>query len=94
LIGEIDLYNAHEVASTLGEIAQERPGRVVVDLSEVEFVDSTALGALIQGRKQLGENGLVLAAPGPEVSRALEVAGLIEHFPVRDSVDAALERQS
>lgn len=94
LVGEIDLYNAHEVGSALGEIANERPGRVVVDLSEVEFVDSTALGALIEGRRQLGENGLVLAAPGPEVRRALEVAGLIDHFPVSDSVDAALERAS
>jgi len=94
LVGEIDLYNAQEVASALGEIANERPGLVVVDLSEVEFVDSTALGALIEGRRQLGENGLVLAAPGPEVRRALEVAGLIQHFPVRDSVDAVLENQS
>ena len=91
LVGEIDLYNAEEVGSALAGLAAEQPQRVVVDLSEVEFVDSTALGALIEARRQLGESALVLAAPLPEVRRALEVAGLIDHFPVRDSVDAALE---
>jgi anti-sigma B factor antagonist len=90
LAGEIDLYNAGEVGDALREIVQEEPSRVVVDLAEVEFVDSTALGTLIEARKQLAAGGLVLAAPGPEVRRALEVAGLIEHFPVRDSVDDAL----
>jgi anti-sigma B factor antagonist len=91
LVGEIDLYNAEEVAGALAELAGEHHGRVVVDLSEVEFVDSTALGTLIEARKQLGDGALVLAAPGQEVRRALEVAGLIDHFPVRNTVDAALE---
>ncbi len=43
LAGEIDLYNAGEVGSALQEIAGSDPARVVVDLGEVEFVDSTAL---------------------------------------------------
>jgi anti-anti-sigma factor len=90
LVGEIDLYNASEVGSALGEITREEPPRVVIDLAEVEFVDSTALGTLIEARKQLGTGALILAAPAQEVRRALEVAGLIDHFPVRDSVDAAL----
>jgi len=90
LVGEIDLYNAADVGSALGRIASEQPGRIVVDLAEVEFVDSTALGALIQARKELGNGSLVLAAPRAEVRRALEVAGLIDHFPVHDSVDDAL----
>jgi anti-sigma B factor antagonist len=90
LVGEIDLYNAAEVGTALEEIAGSEPERVVVDLEEVEFVDSTALGTLIEARKRLPDNCLVLAAPGPEVRRALEVAGLIDHFVVHDSVDAAL----
>jgi anti-sigma B factor antagonist len=90
LVGEIDLYNAAEVGSALEDIARGRPDRVVVDLAQVEFVDSTALGTLIEARKQVGNGNLVLAAPVPEVRRALEVAGLIDHFPVHDSVDDAL----
>ena len=90
LAGEIDLYNAEEVGSALQEIAGSDPARVVVDLGEVEFVDSTALGTLIEARKQLANGRLVLAAPGRDVRRAIEVAGLLDHFDVHDSVDAAL----
>ena len=90
LAGEIDLHNAGEVGSALEEIAGSDPARVVVDLGEVEFVDSTALGTLIEARKQLANGRLVLAAPGRHVRRSLEVSGLLEHFDVHDSVDAAL----
>jgi anti-sigma B factor antagonist len=90
LAGEIDLYNAAEVGAALEEIANSRPQRVVVDLGEVDFVDSTALGALIEARKRLSSARLVLAAPGRDVRRTLEVAGLLEHFDVHESVDAAL----
>jgi anti-sigma B factor antagonist len=90
LAGEIDLYNSGEVGAALEQITRDQPERVVVDLTEVEFVDSTALGTLIEARKRLANGRLVLAAPGRDVRRALEVAGLIDHFPVRDSVDAAL----
>jgi anti-sigma B factor antagonist len=90
LAGEIDLYNAADVGAALAEVAESEPERIVVDLGGVDFVDSTALGALIEARKRLASARLVLAAPGPDVRRALEVAGLIDHFPVHDSVDAAL----
>jgi anti-sigma B factor antagonist len=90
LAGEIDLYNAAEVGSTLEEIVGSDPARIVVDLGEVDFVDSTALGTLIEARKQLSNGRFVLAAPGLNVRRALEVAGLLEHFDVHESVDAAL----
>jgi anti-sigma B factor antagonist len=90
LAGEIDLYNAAEVGAALQEAGESGPERVVVDLGEVDFVDSTALGTLVEARKQLASARLVLAAPGRHVRRALEVAGLLEHFDVHDSVDAAL----
>jgi anti-sigma B factor antagonist len=90
LAGEIDLYNAAEVGAALEELASSGPARVVVDLAEVDFVDSTALGTLIEARKRLSSSRLVLAAPGRDVRRALEVAGLLEHFDVHESVDAAL----
>ncbi len=90
LAGEIDLYNAADVGAVLADVAESEPDRVVVDLGAVDFVDSTALGTLIEARKRLANARLHLAAPRPDVRRALEVAGLIGHFPVHDSVDAAL----
>ncbi|HEX7145564.1 MAG TPA: STAS domain-containing protein, partial [Gaiellaceae bacterium] len=67
------------------------PERIVVDLGEVEFIDSTALGVLIEIRAKLdNRDGLLLAAPGLETRRALEVSGLDKLFVVRDSVQDAL----
>lgn len=90
LAGELDLYNSADIAAALEEIAAESPARVVVDLSGVAFVDSTAMGTLVEGRRRVGPEAFVLAAPGADVARALEVSGLAQHFNVRPTVDAAL----
>jgi anti-sigma B factor antagonist len=91
LVGELDLYNAGEVRSALEEAADRKPERLVVDLAEVEFVDSTVLGVLIEGRRRLENNrAFLIAAPGREVRRALEVSGLDRHLNVHESIDEAL----
>jgi anti-sigma B factor antagonist len=89
--GELDLYNADKVRKALLDVAAQAPERLVLDLSEVEFIDSTALGALIEARASLPERrGLLLAAPAHETRRALQVSGLDRHLPVHDTVDEAL----
>jgi anti-sigma B factor antagonist len=91
LVGELDLYNAHKVRSALAEATADTPERIVVDLSEVEFMDSTALGVLIEARTRLDNKaGFLLAAPALETRRALEISGLDRHFSVHDTVPEAL----
>jgi len=88
--GELDLYNADRIREALLEAARRGPQRLVLDLEQVEFIDSTVLGALIEARASLPERrGLLLAAPGLETRRALQVSGLDRHLPVHDSVDEA-----
>jgi anti-sigma B factor antagonist len=89
--GELDLYNAEQVRSALGKVCSDSPERVVVDLSEVEFLDSTALGVLIEARTMLANRrAFVLAAPGLETRRALQISGLDRHFSVHETVPEAL----
>jgi len=77
LVGELDLYNAPEVRTALLELCSEQPERLVVDLGEVDFVDSTALGVLIEARTKLEDRKtFLLAAPGLETHRALSISGL------------------
>jgi len=91
LQGELDLYNAHEVRQALADAAEEAPERLIVDLAAVEFVDSTALGVLVEGRARLANRrAFLIAAPAAETRRALEVSGLDRHLSVHDSVDGAL----
>ena len=91
LAGELDLYNAHVVREALLECCTEAPERLVVDLSAVKFIDSTALGVLIEARTRMpNRRAFLLAAPGLETRRALQVSGLDRHFSVHDSLDEAL----
>ena len=62
LVGELDLYTAPEVRTVLLELATEQPERLVIDLSEVDFVDSTALGVLIEARTTLANRHSFLLA--------------------------------
>ena len=89
--GELDLYNAAQVRSALADACAQAPERLVVDLAEVEFIDSTALGVLIETRTRLGNrDGLMLAAPGLETRRALQISGLDKLFILHDTVPEAL----
>jgi anti-sigma B factor antagonist len=92
LVGELDLYNAEEVRAALLDACAGEPRALVVDLEAVRFIDSTALGVLIEARSRMADrSSFRLAAPGLETRRALEVSGLDRHFLVHDTVAEALE---
>ena len=91
LAGELDLYNAEEIRGVLAEAIASGPRCVVVDLADVEFIDSTALGVLIEARAELGNNSFRLAAPQLGTRRTLQVSGLDRRLAVHDTVDGALE---
>lgn len=92
--GELDLYNADEVRAALMDAVESGAQRIVIDMAEVEFVDSTTLGVLVEVRSKIGRDGLVLAAPQLDTRRTLQVSGLDRHLPVHDSVDGALAATS
>lgn len=91
--GEIDLYTAprlhHELVDVL---ADDRPARVIVDMSGVEFCDSTGMNVLLSSLRRAHERGgeLELAAPRAAVRKILQVTGLDSVFTVLDeSVSAS-----
>jgi anti-anti-sigma factor len=90
--GELDLATAPELASAL-EALDSGTGPVIVDLTEVGFVDSSGLSTLLQARQRLaGASGapeLRLVVTRPSILRVLDVTGLADVFAVFDSVDRA-----
>jgi anti-sigma B factor antagonist len=84
--GEIDLYTAPRLHSELAAVvasAAPEP-RVIIDLSGVEFCDSTGMNVLLSCFRQVQELGgeLELAAPQPAVRKILQVTGLDSVFTV------------
>jgi anti-sigma B factor antagonist len=88
LAGELDLYNADTLRAALLDAATELPARMVIDLADVRFIDSTALGVLVETHSRVA--ALRLAAPALETRRALQISGLDRHFSVHETVDDAL----
>ncbi|HUN37756.1 MAG TPA: STAS domain-containing protein [Trebonia sp.] len=84
--GEIDLYTAPKLQSDLAAIIEgAAPAtRVVLDMSGVEFCDSTGMNALLAGLRQVRGRGgdLELAAPRPAVMKILQVTGLDAVFTI------------
>ena len=76
--GELDLYTAQRLQARIDEAGAVGADTVLVDLSEVSFVDSTALAALVQETKRLEGRGhsLVLVTNDPRTRRVVEVTGL------------------
>lgn len=92
LHGEADLHTAPMLRNRLdGAIDGDAPG-VVVDLSDVPFFDSTALGVLVAGMKRLRatRRQLRLVAPRVEVRRLLELTLLDRVLAIDATQDDAL----
>lgn len=86
LIGEMDMAEEQRFADlvTHGVIA-DKPATVELDLSELRFMDSSGLRALLQARKAAHELGvrLVLDDPQPTVRKVLEITLTADRFEVR-----------
>lgn len=89
--GEIDLSNSDALRSHLGDLVDR--GHVVLDLSGLSFLDSTALGALITVRRRAAVRGtsLHLAGAYGTALRVLQITGLDVHLMHHDHVADALE---
>ena len=65
-------------------------GRVVLDVSRVEFLDSSGLGALVAVMKLMPGQRLELAGPGPVVMKVLTLTKMDKVFVIHPDLDAAL----
>jgi anti-sigma B factor antagonist len=93
LRGSLDLATAPSLRAALIEAANEGKHDIIVDLSQVEFLDSTGLGALIGSHKRALENGgrVRLIVKDGTIQRLLTITGLMKIFAVYTDLDAALD---
>jgi anti-anti-sigma factor len=94
LVGEHDAYSSHRLESELVVLLEEGR-RIVVDLRDAVFVDSTTLSALLSGRDAAARHGLDLvlvlsAGSYTPVHQILDITGLRSEFTIVDDVDDAL----
>lgn len=91
LEGEVDVYTAPQLKQQMISLLEGGSRRMVVDLTKVEYLDSTALGVLIGGLKRMREQdgNMVLVCPSPRIRRVFEITGLDKIFDIYNSTDEA-----
>jgi len=93
--GELDLYTSPKLKAALDSLLAEGHTRLIVNLLETTYLDSTALSVLTATLKQVREAGgnLGLIYTQPQIERMFTITGLDEVFPIfrgeADAVNAA-----
>jgi anti-sigma B factor antagonist len=83
--GELDLMTAPQLEAAL-EDAQGGREDVELDLSELDFIDSTGVHLVLRVWQASQRDGwdLVITGAGPDVTRAFELVGLLDRLPFRN----------
>ena len=95
--GDLDLHTAPRLETELDGLREDGAQKVIVDLVDVPFIDSTALGVLVRAAKHSRANRgqLILVSNDPRTLRVLEITGLSRVFTVErslaDAVGAVLD---
>ncbi len=90
--GEVDLYNVSELKKALFSITDGKHSSVIVDMSNVNYMDSSGIGALVAGQKKMrAHNGkFALMKIHEDVLNILKLATLDKFFKIYDSEDEIL----
>ena len=85
LSGELDASTAGELYEQLAELSRDGVVHVALDLSELEFMDSTGLSVIIAEHKRTNASGgeLMILAPQSQVQRMFEMTGLTGVLRIR-----------
>jgi len=94
--GRLNMTAAPALREQLRTLVQSGENRLVVDLSGVDAIDSSGLGALISGLKAARQSGgdLRIAAPCAQVTAVLELANLNRVLKAFESADLAFDEKS
>ena len=90
--GDIDAYSVGQFREALSGLSEV--GRLLIDLSEVKFMDSAGLGALIGGirRNRDNEGEIVVVCANPSLTRLLHTTGFDRIVPVTETLDEGLQQ--
>lgn len=92
----VDAHNSDALKERFQKLLESGEKRLLVDLSQVRFIDSSGLGALLSGYKNanLHQGTLALSGLQPRVKEMFELTRLNRVFEVYSSVDEAIGKQS
>ncbi|MEM6252240.1 MAG: STAS domain-containing protein [Cyanobacteria bacterium P01_D01_bin.156] len=92
LTGLLDAFSEPTFKKVLNRYIEEGPTHIILDLSAIDFVDSSGLGALVQlVKKAKGESGSVQVVTNARVTQTVKLVRLEKFLSLQPSVEIALE---
>jgi anti-anti-sigma factor len=90
--GELDLASSAELEEALHNVNHAGAELLILDLSELEFMDSTGLGVLVKANQRAQEAGrrFALVKGSPQVQRLLSLTGVADRITVAESAEELL----
>jgi anti-anti-sigma factor len=92
LAGLLDAFSEPTFRKVIDKFVEEGPAHFVLDLSQIDFVDSSGLGALVQlAKKAQGAGGSLQVVTNPRVTQTVKMVRLEQFLALQPSVEIALE---
>lgn len=92
LTGLLDAFSEPTFAKVIGNCIEEGPKNVILVLSQIDFVDSSGLGALVQlAKKAQNEGGILQIVTNARVTQTVKLVRLEKFLSLQPSLEAALE---
>jgi len=91
--GEIDVYTAPKLREQIVQLVEDGQYHLVIDMEDVEFLDSTGLGVLVGGLKRVRahDGTLCLVCTQERILKIFRITGLTKVFPIHSTVAEAVE---
>lgn len=90
--GEIDVYTAPKLRDQISDLVAAGVYHIVIDLQEVDFLDSTGLGVLVGGLKKVRahDGSLQLVCNQDRLLKIFRITGLAKVFTIHETPESAL----
>jgi anti-sigma B factor antagonist len=92
--GELDLYNSYKLKELLMKMLEKKIERFIINLEEVEYIDSSGIGALIYISSTLKKLNHKLAITNihGSVKKVIELTKLMGYFPITGTIEEAIKK--
>ncbi len=90
--GEMDLYNSYKLKELVMKMLEKKVGRFIINLENVDYIDSSGIGALIYICSTIKKMGLKLIITNihGSVKKVIELTKLMGYFPITPTIEEAL----
>jgi len=92
LLGQLDAFSEAIFQKVVLGYVKETTNKIILDLSQIDFIDSSGLGALVRIAKQIeGVKGKLQIVSNPRVTQTVKMVRLEKFLKLKNSLDEALK---